>query len=187
MDKINILLTLYSIVAGLGISELMQGIGRMIQARDRIRLYWVHTAWLLIIFLAHVISWFALLRFAQGAHWTVFNSMLALLLPLILYLVSQVIVPEIDDDGRVDFREYYGDNCRWFGGLMIGFLFMGSVVQFAVERHGDWSGGGYLRLLAFIVLAIGVTNRRPAVHAAQAMALLAILAAGAALVTIELM
>jgi hypothetical protein len=37
MDKVSLLLTLYSIVAGLGISRLVQGVTAMIQARSNLR------------------------------------------------------------------------------------------------------------------------------------------------------
>jgi hypothetical protein len=54
------LLTLYAIVAGLGVSLLVRSIGQMIEGRDRVRLYWVHTCWLALIFVSHVVSSFAL-------------------------------------------------------------------------------------------------------------------------------
>ena len=112
MDKVSLLLTLYSIVAGLGISRLVQGVTAMIQARSNLRFYWMHTAWIVIIFLANILSWFALLRFATGAHWTVFNAMLTLFMPIVLYVVSDLVVPPIDGERRTDLREYFFHNCR---------------------------------------------------------------------------
>jgi hypothetical protein len=187
MDEVTLLVTLYSIVAGLGISKLLEGIADMIEARRRVRLYWMHTAWLAIILMAHVTSWFALMRFAKGAHWTVFNAILALCMPLLLYLVSDLVVPDLDDDQQLDLREYYYRNCRWFASLMIGFVVLGSAVQIAVEHRVDATEGGPLRLLAFIALIGGVSSRKPAVQAAQAIALLAIGTVGAALISTKLM
>ena len=107
MDKVSLLLTLYSIVAGLGISRLVQGVTAMIQVRSNLRFYWMHTAWIVIIFMAHIVSWFALMRFATGAHWTVFNAMLALFMPILLYVVSDLVVPPLGDGRRMDLREYF--------------------------------------------------------------------------------
>jgi hypothetical protein len=187
MDKVSLLLTLYSIVAGLGITRLVQGATAMIQARSKLRFYWMHTAWIVIIFLANILSWFALLRFATGAHWTVFNAMLTLLMPLVLYVASDLVVPPLDGERRTDLREYYFHNCRWFAGLLIGFIVISTAVQFAVERQADLSGGGLLRVLTFVTLVAGVSSRRPAVQATQTLVLLAIGAAGAALISIRLM
>ena len=187
MDKVSLLLTLYSIVAGLGISRLVQGMTAMIQARSNLRFYWMHTAWILIVFMAHIVSWFALMRFATGAHWTVFNAMLALFMPILLYVVSDLVVPPLGDGRHTDLREYFFHNCRWFAGLMIAFTVCGGAVQVAVERHADLSGGALLRALAFLTLVAGVSSRRPAIQATVALALLAIGTAGAALISFMLM
>jgi hypothetical protein len=187
VDEVTILLTLYSIVAGLGISRLVQGVGSMIEARNRISFDWLHTAWLLIVFMAHVVSWFALMRFAKGAHWTVFNAIGALCMPIVLYLISDLVIPRIGDQERIDLRKYYRENHRWFAGLMIAFVLLGILVQIAVERRADWSEGGVLRGVALLVLAVGFASPRPVVQAFQAVVLLAIAVAGAALVSIRMM
>jgi len=187
MDKVSLLLTLYSIVAGLGISRLVQGVTAMIQVRSNLRFYWMHTAWIVIIFLAHITSWFALLRFASGAHWTVFNAMLTLFMPIVLYVASDLVVPPLHAERHTDLREYFFHNCRWLAGLMVGFVAFGGTVQLAVERHVDFSGGGLLRILTLVTLLAGVSSRRPAVQAAQAFVLLAVGIAGAALISVQLM
>lgn len=187
MDKVSLLLTLYSIVAGLGISRLVQGVTAMIQARSNLRFYWMHTAWIMIVFMAHIVSWFALMRFATGAHWTVFNAMLALFMPIVLYVVSDLVVPPLHEERRTDLREYFFHNCRWFAGLLIGFIVCGVAVQVAVERQADPSGGAELRALAFVTLLVGVSSRRPAVQATVALVLLAVGTGGAALVSAKLM
>ena len=187
MDKVSMLLTLYSIIAGLGISRLVQGVTAMIQVRSNLRFYWMHTTWIVIIFMAHIVSWFALMRFATGAHWTVFNAMLALFMPILLYVVSDLAVPPLGDGRHTDLREYFFHNCRWFAGLMIAFVVCGGAVQIAVEHQADLSGGALLRALAFVTLAVGVWSRRPAVQATVALAMLAIGTAGAALISVKLM
>ena len=187
MDKVSLLLTLYSIVAGLGITRLVQGVTAMIQARSNLRFYWMHTAWIVIIFQANILSWFALLRFATGAHWNVFNATLTLFMPLVLYVASDLVVPPLDGERRTDLREYYFHNCRWFAGLLIGFIVISTAVQFAVERQADSSGGGLLRAITFLTLLAGVSSRRPAVQATQTLVLLAIGLAGAALISRQLM
>jgi len=187
MDKVSLLLTLYSIVAGLGISRLVQGVTAMIQARSNLRFYWIHTAWIMIVFMAHIVSWFALMRFATGAHWTVFNAMLALFMPIVLYVVSDLVVPPLHEERRTDLREYFSHNCRWFSGLLLGFVVCGGAVQVAVEHQVDSSGGAVLRGLAFVALAVGVSSRRPAVQAGVALVMLAIGTAGSALISARLM
>ena len=67
MGIFEFIVGLYAIIAGLGISLLVQSVGQLIEARQRVQLYWVHTVWIALIFVAHVSSWFAFWRFAgQG-------------------------------------------------------------------------------------------------------------------------
>ncbi len=187
MSESDILLTLYSIVAGLGISRLVQGFASMIEQRKRMHLYWVHSAWLVVTMAAHIVTIFALIRFSSHAHWTVFNAMLALSMPLLLYLVSDLIVPTIRDEGQVDLRAYFYDNRRWLYSLMIALTVTAMAVQVAVERKPDLTLGGQLRLIALLTLAAGLASKRPAIQSGVVLVLLAVIVAGAALVSVELM
>lgn len=187
MSESDILLTLYSIVAGLGISRLVQGLASMIEQRKRMHLYWVHSAWLLIILAAHVVTIFALIRFSGHSHWTVFNAMLALTMPLLLYLVSDLIVPTIGDEEQVDLRAYFYANRRWFCSLMIMLTLVAMAVQVAVERRMDVGPGGSLRAVALLALSGGLASARPAVQSLVVLVLLAVIVVGAALVSAEFM
>ena len=135
MSELDILLTLYSIVAGLGISKLAQGVSVMIQARQRLQFYWVHSLWMMLIMASHVVTIFALIRFTHSPHWTVFNAMLTLTVPLLLYLLSDLVVPDInDDEERVDLKEYFCRNRKWLMSLLIGVILCGAASQLAVAH-----------------------------------------------------
>ena len=187
MSDTDILLTLYSIVAGLGISKLVQGIATMIEARERIRFYWVHSAWLGITLAAHVVTIFALIRFSASPHWTVFNSMLTLGMPLLLYLVSDLLVPRLSEQEPADLRVYFYRNRRWFYGLMIATVLIGMAVQIAVAHAADFSAGGPLRLLALIALTGGLVSERPVVQSVVVLTLLAVIVVGGTLISIDFM
>jgi hypothetical protein len=58
MEAFDFILALYSIIAGLGVSMLVKGVARMIEARDRLHLYWIHTGWVIVLYGTHVSSWF---------------------------------------------------------------------------------------------------------------------------------
>ena len=187
MDSTDILLTLYSIIAGLGIERLVQGLASLIEQRRHVRLYWVHSAWLFLTMTAHVVTIFALIRFTSSPHWTVFNAMLTLSMPLLLYLISDLMVPTIGESGSVDLRSYFYATRRWFYSLMIALALCGMAVQVAIEREIDMSRAGLLRVLAVLALAVGLASRRPAVQSTVIVVLLALVASGATLISVELM
>jgi hypothetical protein len=169
------LLTLYAIVAGLGVSLLVRSIGQMIEARDRVRLYWVHTCWLALIFVSHVVSWFALWRFSQHAPWTVLQALLLLCVPILLYLISHLAVPELEDGRMHDMREYYYRHVRWMQGLLLAVLVCGAAAQHVIEGRPGLVGAGAVRAAMAVILLPGIASRRPAVHGAQAFALVIVM------------
>jgi hypothetical protein len=175
VDIFEFLLALYAIVAGLGVSLLVRSIGQMIEARDRVRLYWVHSCWLALIFVSHVVSWFALWKFSQHSPWTVLQALLLLCVPILLYLISHLAVPELEDGRMHDMREYYYRHIRWMQGLLLAVLICGTVAQLVIEGRPDFVGPGAVRAAMALVLLPGIVSRRPGVHAAQAIALVIVM------------
>ncbi len=171
MSIFEFLLALYAIVAGLGVSLLVRSVGQIIEGRDRVRLYWVHTCWIALIFVGHVVSWFALWRYADHAPWTVLQALLLLCVPILLYLISHLAVPELDDDQLHDMREYYYRHARWTQGLLLAVLVTGAVAHFVIEGRLDLSGARGVRAAMVLILAPGIVNLDPRVHAAQAVLL----------------
>ena len=98
MTVFEFLLALYAIVAGLGVSLLVTSVGQLIEARDRVRLYWVHSCWIALTFVGHVVSWFTIWRFHEHSPWTVLQALLLLCVPILLYLISHLAVPDLEDE-----------------------------------------------------------------------------------------
>lgn len=176
MDIFEYLLALYAIVAGLGVSLLVRSVGQMIEARDRVRLYWVHTCWLIVVFVAHVVSWFMLWRFSQHAPWTILQALLLLCIPILLYLVSHLAVPELGDEREHDMRAYYYGHVRWIQSLLLAALVVGVLAHLVIEGRLDLTGARGVRAALVLVLLPGILSNHPKLHGAQAVLLLAVLA-----------
>jgi len=170
------LLALYAIVAGLGVSLLVRSVGQMIEARDRVRLYWVHTCWIGLVFVGHVVSWFALWRYSQHHPWTILQALLLLCVPILLYLISHLAVPELEDDRGHDMRDYYFRHVRWTQGLLLGVLVAGALAHYVIEGSFDLTGARGVRAAMAVILVPGIISRHPTVHAAQAVLLLLVMA-----------
>jgi hypothetical protein len=182
MSIFEYLLTLYAIVAGLGVSLLVRSVGQMIEARDRVQLYWVHTCWIALVFVAHVVSWFVLWRFSQHSPWTILEALLLLGVPILLYLVSHLAVPELDDDRRHDMRSYYYRQARWIQGLMLAAVVDGAFAQVLIEGQLDLSGARGVRAALVLVLLPGTLSGNPRLHGAQAVLLMLVMAIAVAFV-----
>jgi len=169
------LLALYAIVAGLGVSLLVRSVGQMIEARDRVRLYWVHTCWIALVFIGHVVSWFALWRYAGHAPWTILQALLLLCVPILLYLISHLAVPELEDDRVHDMHEFYFRHARWTQGLLLAVLVAGALAHLVIEGRLDLSGARGVRAAMAAILLPDIISRHPTVHAVQAALLLLIM------------
>jgi hypothetical protein len=173
------LLALYAIVAGLGVSLLVTSVGQMIEARERVRLYWVHSCWIALTFVGHVVSWFTIWSFHEHAPWTVLQALLLLCVPILLYLISHLAVPDLEDDRIHDMRDYYFRHARWTQGLLLGVVFAGALSHIVIENNYDLSGARGVRASIALILLPGIVSLNPRVHAAQAVLLCAAIAIAA--------
>jgi uncharacterized membrane protein HdeD (DUF308 family) len=57
MDQFSYLSVLISIVLALGVTQVLGGVGEMLQARSHRRIYWVHVIWIINLFLYLVVAW----------------------------------------------------------------------------------------------------------------------------------
>ena len=60
MSPFEFVCAFYSVVLGVAVAQLMTSVGRLIEVRDQVRTYWVHSLWVVIILLIDVNSWWAM-------------------------------------------------------------------------------------------------------------------------------
>ena len=186
MSVFEFLLALYSIVAGLGMSLVVRSIGQLIEARGRVRHYWVHSCLVTVAFVAQVVSWFSLWQFSDHAPWTVADTLLMLIIPLLLYLVGHLVVPEVKEEQSYDLRDYYYRHARWTHGLLIAVVVVSLIGETVILGRFERSGPQLLRIVVGIVLLPGAITTHPGVHATQAVLLLLLMAVGLAFVSVPI-
>src|SRR5882724_8970253 len=99
MAAFEYLSVLISIILALGMTRVLAGIGEMLQARSRRRIYWVHAVWIVNLFLYLVIAWWVFYRWRNQQPWTFFLFVFVLISPTILFLASLLLFPRA---GAVD-------------------------------------------------------------------------------------
>jgi hypothetical protein len=115
MDPFSYLSVLISIVLALGMTPVLAGVGEMLQARSRRRLYWVHIVWVANLFLYLVVAWWIFYRWRNQQPWTFFLFIFVLISPTILYLASIVLFPpESALDEFVNYKTHYYSDHRVF-------------------------------------------------------------------------
>ncbi len=183
MSVFAFVLGLFSVVMGLGMSTLVRSMGQMIEARGHVEHYWVHSCFMAIVFAAQVVTWLSLWRFSRHSPWTVLQALLILCPAILLYLVSRLISPEIAEGRSYDLRAWYFNHVRWTQGLLLAVALIRLSAQRYIDGYLDQSLNSLASLVFAVVLLPGIANRRPAVHAAQATALVGLMALGVALIS----
>jgi hypothetical protein len=178
MSVFEFLLALYSIIAGFGLAILVRSIGQLIEARSRVRLYWVHSCLIAVTFVAQVVAWFALWHFRDHSPWTVADTLFLLSIPLLLYLVGHLVVPELEDGLAHDMRDYYYRHARWTHGLLLAVVVISLIGESVILERFELTPPRILRLSFGLVLLPGVLSSKPAVHSVQAALLVALMATG---------
>lgn len=114
MTPFDYLSVLISIVLGLGLTELLSNVHRLIQARDRVTFHWLPLLWGGIIFVALVQWWWAAFGLHRQLEWNFFFFLLILLIPVLMYLAAASVLPTVEAEQTVDLRTYYFAIRPWF-------------------------------------------------------------------------
>jgi hypothetical protein len=115
MAAFEYLSVLISIILALGMTRVLAGVGEMLQARSRRHIYWVHTIWIINLFLYLVIAWWIFYRWRDQQSWNFYLFVFVLFSPTLLYLASVLLFPrEGDIDRVVNYKTHYYANHRAF-------------------------------------------------------------------------
>ena len=164
MDQFSYLSVLISIILGLGITQLITGLGRLVQARERVTFYWPTVAWTALLLLIHVQTWWAMFGLRNQRTWSFIQFFVVLLQPLVLSLLASLVLPDIGAESHADLRANYYSQSRWFFSMAIVLLVV-SLVKDVVLSGSLPSPLNVGAQVTFMLAAGGaIATRREAYH-----------------------
>jgi uncharacterized membrane protein YkvA (DUF1232 family) len=122
----NYVMVLASVIIGLGITHLLQGVGRIIEHPRREKLYWVHLLWVAAIFLRAIFWWWFEFDLSKTPKWTFTLYLFVLAYAVLIYLWCVLLFPR-DLAGYDGYKDYFYSRRRWFFGLVL----LGQLVDVA--------------------------------------------------------
>jgi hypothetical protein len=93
MDEFGYLSVILSIILGLSLTQLLQGLSQVINARDRVRIYWPAIGWTLLLLIIDVQAWWAMFGYRSRHEWTFLQFAILLLETIVLYLLAALSLP----------------------------------------------------------------------------------------------
>ena len=175
MQMFEYIIVLISIVIGLALTHLMQGIAGLIQHPGRDRMWWVHRVWVAYMFLCTVFWWWVEFRLQNIQAWTFSTYFFVIFYAFYVYLICAMLFPK-DLEGYAGYKDYFLSRRRWFFGLQIGWLVL-DLIDTRIKGADYFASLGVEYVVVGVVLAlsylIGLITRRERVQAVIAIAVLA--------------
>lgn len=116
MELFSYVMVLASVIVGLAITQLLQGVAVIVQHPRRRNAYWVHIVWVLYAFEYVALWWWYEYSFTARSSWTFSLYLFILLYAVAIYLMCAVLTPH-DLQNYDGFEAYYYSRRRWFLGL----------------------------------------------------------------------
>ncbi|MGB8520196.1 MAG: hypothetical protein WCD38_08545 [Candidatus Tumulicola sp.] len=174
MTPFDYLTVLVSIVIGLAIANVLTRLSVVITARERVDFYWPPVAWAIWLFFVAVQHWWAQWSVRHTREWNFGTFCLELAVPVLLFFISALVLPEREENGRLDLGEWYFHNRAWFFAALF-FVPAASLAE-ELTRTGHIASPVNLAFLLFfevtIAAAYALKSRRiQEIITAQAMAM----------------
>lgn len=136
MSEFDYLSVITSIVLGLSLTQILTGLGRMIQLRRRIAFYWPAVLSMLALILVDVQFWWSLFGLRGRTDWDFPSFLIILAQAVVLSVASTVLIPAMPDEApRIDLKAAYFDHARWYYGLLLGVLAISLVKNLIINGH----------------------------------------------------
>lgn len=175
MSMFDYVMVLASIIVGLGLTRLLQGVVDIIQDRDRSRVYWVHLIWVAYMFITTAFWWWWEFRYREVAVWTFQLYLFVLVYAVLIYVICALLFPA-NIEKYAGFKGYFYATRGWLFGLL--------AAYFAIDFADTWFKGAahffslgpeYIVASVFFIVAYvaAAIVKNPRFHAALAFVSLA--------------
>ena len=174
MNMFEYVMVLASIIIGLGLANLLQGVATIAQHPTRKKPYWVHLVWVAYAFILTVFWWWWEFAFHNARGWTFELYLFVLGYAFVMYLICALVFPSDIDEYR-DFKDYFYARRAWFFGLQLVYLsidFLDSWLK--GPTHFFSLGVEYIvaSLLQMVLCGVAIFTRNERFHAVFAVAML---------------
>jgi len=119
MTKYEIMVTLFTIVYGLMLTDLFLSFHKLLRCKTEVKWHWLPILSSWYLFLIILKNWWAMAFFQGSTDWMTIYFFIAYghLLFLIFLLVSAAL-PDEPNKSKTDLKDYYFKNHRYFWGLI---------------------------------------------------------------------
>ncbi len=167
---------LISIILGLGITQILTGIADLIHQSGRVKVYWPHLLWVLIVLVLHVQEWWVTYDLRHYVPWRLPTFLFIMIYPVILFILARLLFPFGLQEGLIDLKTFYYGNYRKFFLFAIG-LAMLAILDGLFIRGDTLKSQAAKLIIPFVFLILIARKQSPEwVHKLVSMGFLVLLA-----------
>src|SRR3954471_13475518 len=107
MDEFGYLSFLLSIIIGLAMTEILQGLRKRMVPHVPVVMYWPTKMWIGTMLLICAQTWWAMFALRTRHDWEFGQFLVLLVQPILVYLAAGLVLPEIVGNEPIDVREHY--------------------------------------------------------------------------------
>jgi hypothetical protein len=135
MTPFEYVTVLISIILGLGITQIVTGIADIIHQWNRMKIYWPHALWIVLVFVMHIHEWWYLYDLKRHEQWHLVSFLFLILYPILLFVLARILFPFGAMDTAVDFKTFYFENYRKFFLLVSMLVVLATLQDIVLEGY----------------------------------------------------
>lgn len=153
-----------SIVLGLSVTQLLKGLAQLYRTRNRVRPYWLHTAWVVLLVFFSLVLWWLFWNYRSIEDWSFFRFVLYLSPMIVFYFLTSIVIPD-PSDPVTDYKEYYFSSRVGFFGIFALQLVLAHAAGVVVRRLPLLDASDPFRLAMVVLLLVAMRSASARVHA----------------------
>lgn len=153
-----------SIVLGLAVTQLLRGIAQLYRTRKRVRPYWLHGAWIVLLVLFSLLLWWTYWNYRSIAEWDFFRFVLYLSPTIVFYFLTALVIPDPADPVN-DLKQYYFANRVGFFGTFAVYGVLAGVTAVTVRGLSVLDTSNVFRLALVLLMLLAMRSASERVHA----------------------
>ncbi len=106
LSLFEFILIMTSVIFALSVAQVLSGVSRLAQAGGEVRTFLAHTLWVVLLFTAIFLSWWATWEF-RGVDWAFPQYAYLLLAPILLFFSCSLILPDDFGGASVDLEAHF--------------------------------------------------------------------------------
>ena len=144
MDITTHLVTLISIIIGIGLTEMLGNLHRLIRNRQRVKWDWLPVAWSAALLLLVINYWWSIYLGASGLGQTRNAAEFGLILvpPILLFLTTASVLPNFEAASEWDMHRHYAEQRSTF------------IFTFALYQCSTWATATVVGTLGWNVISL---------------------------------